>query len=159
MATPFPVTTGGSKDWYNFYHSQLRINIECAFGHLVARWSILWTAIPMNTTIAKTTALVVVLAKLHNYCINESEAETINTTRVNTHIIVVGGVEMLESGEANMALPLELMHGGEHTGDLTENDLRRRRRVYENMVLPRATLHALIEAKGLVCPQPVRERH
>jgi hypothetical protein len=159
MATPFPATTGGSKDWYNFYHSQLRINIECAFGRFVARWSILRTAIPLNTTIAKTTALVVVLAKLHNYCINESEAETINTTRVNTHIIVVGGVPMQESVEANMALPEELMHGGEHTDDVPENDLRRRRREYDNVVLPRATLHALIEAKGLVRPQPVRERH
>jgi DDE superfamily endonuclease len=34
MATPYSGTTGGTKDAYNFYHSQLRIRIECAFGIL-----------------------------------------------------------------------------------------------------------------------------
>ena len=31
MATPYPNTSGGPKDNYNFFHSQLRIRIECAF--------------------------------------------------------------------------------------------------------------------------------
>ena len=35
MATPNPNVKQGSKDAYNFYHSQLRIFIECAFGMLV----------------------------------------------------------------------------------------------------------------------------
>jgi hypothetical protein len=35
MATPFSSVSDGSKDAYNFYHSQLRINIECAFGRFV----------------------------------------------------------------------------------------------------------------------------
>ena len=159
MATPFPATTGGTKDAYNFYHSQLRINIECAFGRLVARWSILRTAIPMNTTIAKTTAMVIALAKLHNYCINESEATTINLSSDNTHIMVVGGVDLIESAAANMSLPLDLMNGGEHHDDLSSNDLRRLRREYDNVVLPRTLLHALVETKGLTRPLPMRERH
>jgi hypothetical protein len=29
------------KDDYNYYQSQLRMTIECAFGMLVHRWSIL----------------------------------------------------------------------------------------------------------------------
>ena len=41
MATPYPNVGSGSKDSYNFYHSQLRINIECAFGILVQRWGII----------------------------------------------------------------------------------------------------------------------
>ena len=32
MTTPFKAVSGGIKDSFNFYHSQLRINIECAFG-------------------------------------------------------------------------------------------------------------------------------
>jgi len=32
MATPFKGARSGPKDDYNFYHSQVRINIECAFG-------------------------------------------------------------------------------------------------------------------------------
>jgi hypothetical protein len=35
MATPFSGVSGGSKDAYNFYFSQLRIQIECAFGMFV----------------------------------------------------------------------------------------------------------------------------
>ena len=31
LATPF-TNASGTRDDYNFYHSQLRINIECAFG-------------------------------------------------------------------------------------------------------------------------------
>jgi hypothetical protein len=74
------MTTGGLRDAYNFYNSHLRINIECAFGHLVARWGILRLAIPVNITIAKTTELVVALAKLHNFCIKESDAKAESMT-------------------------------------------------------------------------------
>jgi hypothetical protein len=45
MATPFPNVSGNenmkSMDNYNFYHLQLRIQIECAFGMLVQKWGIL----------------------------------------------------------------------------------------------------------------------
>jgi hypothetical protein len=101
----------------------------------------------------------VVLAKLHNFCINEADAAAINTTWDSTHIIVVGGVEMMESRQANMPLPLELMHGEEHSDDLSDNELRRRRREYEDVVLLRAILHGLIETKGLTRPLPMQERH
>ena len=37
MATPFKGVRSGTKDDYNFYHSQLRIRIECAFGMLANR--------------------------------------------------------------------------------------------------------------------------
>jgi hypothetical protein len=70
MASPYSGTTGATKDTYNFYHSQLQIQIECAFGILTKRWAILWSAIPVNIRIKKTVALVVALAKLHNFCIN-----------------------------------------------------------------------------------------
>ena len=40
MVTPFR-SPNTPKDNYNFYHSQLRINVECAFGMLVQRWGIL----------------------------------------------------------------------------------------------------------------------
>ena len=37
MATPFKAVHEGIHDAYNFYHSQIRINIEYAFGMLVNR--------------------------------------------------------------------------------------------------------------------------
>ena len=43
MVTPFKMATKGLKDDFNFYHSQLRINIENAFGMLVKQWRILQT--------------------------------------------------------------------------------------------------------------------
>jgi hypothetical protein len=41
MVSPFKGATTGAKDDFNFFHSQLRIHIECAFGMLVHRWAIL----------------------------------------------------------------------------------------------------------------------
>ena len=67
IATPYPAVSGGTKDAYNFYHSQLQKQIECTFGILTHRWSILMRAIPMNVSIKKTVALVLALAKMHNY--------------------------------------------------------------------------------------------
>jgi hypothetical protein len=44
LATRYPNVLRGQKDDYNFYHSQLCICVECAFGMLVQRWAILQTA-------------------------------------------------------------------------------------------------------------------
>jgi DDE superfamily endonuclease len=74
MATPFSHKSDKTKDAYNFYHSQLRINIECAFGRFVHRWSVLCAAIPMNITIAKTIATVCAMARLHNFCIDQNNS-------------------------------------------------------------------------------------
>jgi hypothetical protein len=41
MVTPYKSVRAGPKDDFNFFHSQLRINIERAFGMLVHRWAIL----------------------------------------------------------------------------------------------------------------------
>ena len=73
MATPFPNFAPGSKDDYIFFHSQVRIRVECAFGILVLRWGILRSAIPCNIIIVRTIAVVSCLARLHNFCIDEIE--------------------------------------------------------------------------------------
>jgi hypothetical protein len=66
VAMPFPNVSAGSKDVYNFFHSQLCIRVKCAFSMLVHCWGILRSATPLGITI-KTVALVNALAKLHNY--------------------------------------------------------------------------------------------
>ncbi len=53
MATPYANNSGSTKDLYNFYHSQLRIQIECTFGMLTHRCAILRSAIPMGVSIKK----------------------------------------------------------------------------------------------------------
>ena len=40
MATPF-LSANTLQDTYNFFHSQLRIRVECAFGMFTERWGIL----------------------------------------------------------------------------------------------------------------------
>ena len=53
MATPFKAVSSGVKDAYNFYHSKLRINVECSFGMLVNQWAVLKAPIPLNISIKK----------------------------------------------------------------------------------------------------------
>lgn len=69
MVTPFANATG-SKDAYNFYHSQLQITVKCAFGMLVQRWSILWSPLSATLGLHKVMALVSCLCRLHNFSIN-----------------------------------------------------------------------------------------
>ena len=74
MVTPFKGVSGGTKDDYNFCHSQVRITIECAFGMLVHRWGCLRKAMPVNFTVQKINSLVLALCKLHNYCIDSFDS-------------------------------------------------------------------------------------
>lgn len=69
MATPILGASAGLEDAYNFYHSQVRIIVECAFGMLVHRWGILRG--PLNCPIYKVGPLVMCLCRLHNFCINQ----------------------------------------------------------------------------------------
>ena len=74
MVTPYKgVLVGSDEDSFNFYQSQVRINIECAFGIFTQRWGILRKPINASMGVAKIVALVSALCKLHNYCINENQ--------------------------------------------------------------------------------------
>jgi hypothetical protein len=87
MATPYAAVSDGTKDIYNFYHSQLQIRIERTFGILTHRWAILRSAILVNIQIEKTDGFVMALAKLHNYCIkannNDISSNTARERRVD----------------------------------------------------------------------------
>jgi DDE superfamily endonuclease len=101
FSTPYKSISAGTKDDYNFFHSQasdtvnclyecyyntstlisfqLHIKIECAFGQLVCQWGILQHAL------------------LHNYCINEwlaVDSEEVPTALAADHLEIIanGGV-------------------------------------------------------------------
>jgi hypothetical protein len=57
------------NDNFNFFASQLRIRIEMAFGLMVKKWGIL--ARPLTIKLKNIKRLVIAIAKLHNFCINE----------------------------------------------------------------------------------------
>ncbi len=72
-----PIYRGGmaqQNDNFNFFASQLRIRIEMAFGLMVKKWGIL--ARPLSIKMIKMKRLMVAIARLHNFCINERLAES-----------------------------------------------------------------------------------
>jgi hypothetical protein len=118
MATPYSNVSGNpnkkSEDNYNFFHSQLRIRVECAFGMLVARWGILRMAISNKITMTRTTALVNTLARLHNFCLEELIP---NELEIDTENIVnweEGYVALEDSNVHSISMPTTLMDVGHH---------------------------------------------
>ena len=173
MATPYAAVSGGTKDAYNFYLSQLRIRIECTFGIFTHRWSILRSAIPMNVSVRKTVALVLALAKLHNYCIDAVDTVVPLTAVDEWESEVNGAVPLVEIGNSSDdalnsgeqgATPQQLLDGGNHFDDIGGNAGRRnRQRRFDYLAdsqaiaLSRDRLHSLVASVGLSRP-PVQQR-
>ena len=101
MVTPFKAAVGKAKDAFNFYLSQLRITIECAFGMLVHRWGILRRAMPLNISLTKTVALVIALCKLHNFCIDENETILQPVADDTIEIALNGGIDLRAFNQQN----------------------------------------------------------
>jgi len=55
------------SDSFNFHLSQLRINVECAFGMLVQRWGIFWRQ--LRCKFDNLAVVVTCAVKLHNLCV------------------------------------------------------------------------------------------
>jgi hypothetical protein len=60
-----------SKDVFNFYLLQLRIQIEQAFGLLVSKWRIFKKVLEVK--LFRVGHIVQACARLHNYCINNRD--------------------------------------------------------------------------------------
>ena len=154
MATPFTNVAGDAnrvaEDSYNFYHSQLRIRVECAFGILVQRWGLLRVAMPRNISVQKIVGLVMALAKLHNFCIGESnivtrvpqmwERDRMNIMNTDSGYVGLGS----DNPQQTTLVPTELMHLGEHFNDIPQNVLRAQRRQSVVGELQRTTLFNMI---------------
>jgi hypothetical protein len=159
MATPYSGTKGGTRDAYNFYHSQLRINIECAFGRFVHRWAVFRAPMQQNVTLQKTSALVVACAKLHNFCIDETDTSMQSTTFDSARANLSGAVPMVYSAMADMTLPTGLLGGGHHWDDLPKSSCRSRSTRQTSGEFPREMMHGLVVEKGLKRPPPSKRRH
>jgi hypothetical protein len=154
MATPFTNVAGdpnrAAEDAYNFYHSQLRIRVECCFGMLVQRWGLLRMAMPRNLTVTKVVALVIALAKLHNFCIGESDVvppvpQVFDRDRYHMMNRRGGYVGLgNDNPQQNTVVPTDLIHLGEHFDDVPEAVLRSRRRQNAQNQLPRTQLFNMI---------------
>jgi hypothetical protein len=98
MCIPFRSATGTHDD-FNFFQSQLHINIECAFGMLVHRFGMLRKAWPVNASISKTNSAILALCKLQNLCIESNSGNDISTVYVSdsSNIMMDGGMLMVVS--------------------------------------------------------------
>jgi hypothetical protein len=91
MVTPYTNVAGNpnkkSEDNYNFFHSQLRIRVECAFGMLAAWWGCLRMALHHNITVTKVIALVNTLAHLHNLCLESNRATKLDEFDIDRDVV------------------------------------------------------------------------
>ncbi|KAL7552690.1 hypothetical protein ACHAWF_015923 [Thalassiosira exigua] len=140
MATPYPnVGSNTDRDRYNFHHSQLRINIECAFGILTNRFGFLRKIAPKQYTVKKVMAIVMAMCRLHNLLIDfgDTSADATRTECDELHLAMEGAVPVIARGDAvatrdgvtlpRARVPLQLMDAGHHHAD----DPTRRRRLDE----------------------------
>ena len=146
MVVPFRNVSRGSKDAFNFFQSQLRINIECAFGILVHRWGLLRKPIPVNISVSKSASLVLALCKLHNFCIACTDEDKVDKPCQASiddvaSICREGGLLLPRidriSGEWIYDSSLDrmdaLLDGGEHMEDHNQDDRRRTYRRLEDL--------------------------
>ena len=74
VVTPF---TGGTipkvEQESNKHHQQLSESVDAALVALLRRWSVLRRPLPRRFGLAKQRALVLALAKLHNFCLEDNE--------------------------------------------------------------------------------------
>lgn len=160
MATPY-TSASGAKDAYNFFHSQLRIRVECAFGMFTQRWGILRCMIPKKISLKKTVAMVMCLGKLHNYCIDERESSISPLTPGDEATIELEGAVPLQSYPANtirghltgqQGLPMQLMDAGNHYEDMSRALRRQQERQDKWTMLPRERMYLSVADKQLQRP-------
>lgn len=69
---------------FNFYASQLRIRIEMAFGLMVKKWGIL--SRPLSISMHNIKGLILAIARLHNFCINERLGLNLSASGVSNDV-------------------------------------------------------------------------
>ena len=161
MVTPFKAGKEGELgDDFNYYQSQLRIRVECAFGRLVHRWAILRRPLHGSIGITKTNALVLALCSLHNFCFNMNVQEEDSLQTDIAFAESLGSFLELQATEDNPFQPHGLLHGGQHLDDVSRNfrrmneGLNRNRGRQEVPMLPQRRLFNSVVNQGLRRPTP-----
>ncbi|KAL7483798.1 hypothetical protein ACHAW6_009449 [Cyclotella cf. meneghiniana] len=157
MAVPIPGhCISGTDDAYNFYHSQVRITIERAFGIFVHRWGILRR--PLSVSILRVPPLIMCLMKLHNYCIDSKTSSTPSTLlnderSINRMASSRGSTQTTRNATAvqldSRGIPVDLVGAGHHFHDLFRN---RRPVVTAETEIPMELMRRQVALKGLKRP-------
>ena len=117
MSVPFPSTSSGPKDTYNYYHSQVRISIECAFGVLTNQWRLLKFPLSAQISINRINALISCLCKIHNFCTDNGNSKPPQWYEHN-RLTLMDFVNNPEND--NDPRPLGLLGGSEQSSDIPE---------------------------------------
>jgi hypothetical protein len=156
MATPYinqESDSDGTRENYNDSHSEIRARIDCAFGMLTERWTILRSPMPKNIGISKIISLVRALAKLQNFCMDRHE-ESAGAPYARDYAALIGNAEgyvpLVHTRESNLLLPTQLLNGGNHFDDVP-------REVWDCCIqleatLPRQRLCETVREQQLVRP-------
>ena len=173
LATPFPNVNSSeheTKDAYNYFHSNVRIKVECAFGLLTQRWGILRKPMPRKYTVAKTVATISCLCRLHNFLINkriqdQRQDNTDNNNNIvlpsitpedNIHMYMEGAVPMEEVQDTTHLYAPQLADVGHHTDDHNRTNMVRRAAAEAAAAgissLPRDYLHQQVTEQHLCRP-------
>lgn len=164
MATPYANVHGNekekSKDDYNFYHSQLRIRVECAFGMLVQRWGLLRMVMPKKLSLTRIVAIVNTLARLHNYCISEADRnngrEDLETLPLDLQYMMEDDCGYIEMTGTNheVPVPIELINSGDQSPGIEDSEQRNHQRANPEHSLPRKKLHDIVRDSSYHRPVP-----
>lgn len=76
MMVPYPksaATYQSPEDTFNYWHSNSRIRVECAFGEFIMRWGLFWSK--LRFPLPKIGPIVISAMKVHNFLIDEREGE------------------------------------------------------------------------------------
>jgi len=116
---------------------------------LVQRWGILCSAFPQNIRTKKVIAMVIVLTKLRNICIDESNnsQEILLSLEADNNVLINRDdcyVEMVGVNETVTALPTDLMHGGHHYDDVPTGILWAHYHSINQASLPCTAIHNFI---------------
>ena len=128
------------------------------------RWGLLRMAIPRNIGVTCIIALVNALAKLHNFCIGESnvlerlprmyDKDRLHIMNADSGYIGLGN----DNPQQNTLVPTTLMHAGEHFDDIARNDLRSRQWQSAGNELPQTQLSNFIADRHWQWPTSVCNR-
>jgi hypothetical protein len=146
MVTPYKNVRAGPKDDFNFFHSQLRINIERAFGMLVKKWAVLQKPLPCQMGPHKQMALTMALCQLHNFCFGDDDGLPANQSpAISNDLQTTTGAATAASptGSENGNIS-NLIDSGDHFDDLTNEEL-----AAEESSRVRLQMRKLVEESGL----------
>lgn len=100
-------TPASPQDGFNFWHSNSRIRIECAFGEIIMRWGIFWR--PLRFKLSRCGDIINAALLLHNFLVNEREtASDDNYFKDFSMESVVQEEQMQEGRFSEPALPFVL---------------------------------------------------